>query len=585
MPGQLRQTLYGWQIFFILLTAVIGHGVFGSNGAALAAAGPGGLIVSIAVISCVTICVGECVGEMTQQFPIPNSMVAYVQAFVDEDLGLVVGLVYWYSYAAAFAIQNATVATLTYYWRSGNEPDRQAWQALAFYVVCPAVLFGLNMTGVFYYGLIETISGALKVVLIVATSIYLYIITAEGHGHIKDPSSLTWFTKPDFLSDLPKAVCFAIPLVAYSFQGIEITAMAAFEARDARALRWPSRWTVYAVTLFYIMCSVGEALTVSHDDAHLRSTDDSICTGESSPPFSASMIVIAAWNAGHKTLAGFLNGCLMFSVVSAANTSLYASSRSMYGLAQLINTPNWIQRKLEWVGHVDSNTGVPVGALLLSTLAFCWIPFLQLGCKREQLITNMSISTSTSCMIVWAALCLAYLRYYYWLDKCDDVLQRDYPSFSRNSPKYTPRVNLQRFQPIPAWIGLIGCFLFFGFSSAEWWDHPERANPGNIASAYGVHIVLLVLLLVRKLFKGRLFRKWGVDRTDNGHSLADILEALRSKHIQDGDASENGTWLPDIRLRTLPTRSSPREEVSTDREREHVNGLAVRHRASPVPSI
>lgn len=298
--------------------------------------------------------------------------------------------------------------------------------------------------------------------------------------------------------------------------------MAAFEARDARALRWPSKWTVYAVAFFYIMCSVGEALTVSHDDAHLRSTDDSICTGQSSPPFSASMIVIAAWNAGHKTLAGFLNGCLMFSVVSAANTSLYASSRSMYGLAQLINTPNWIQRKLEWVGHVDSKTGVPVGALLLSTLAFCWIPFLQLGCKREQVCRLSSLNVSPSIMLtdtiahykhvnihkhllhdrlgrslpgLSPLLLLVRLlpsphthRLTLWsrLDKCDDVLQRDYPSFSRNSPKYAPRVNLQRFQPIPAWIGLIGCLLFFGFSSAEWWDHPERANPGNIASAYGV---------------------------------------------------------------------------------------------------
>jgi hypothetical protein len=76
-----------------------------------------------------------------------------------------------------------------------------------------------------------------------------------------------------------------------------------------------------------------------------------------------------------------------------------------------------------------------------------------------------------------------------------------------------------------------------------------------------------------------------VDRTDNGHSLADILEALQSKHIRDGDASENGTWLPDIRLRTLPLRSSPREEISTDREREPVNGSVVRRRTLPVPSI
>ncbi|KAL4897602.1 amino acid permease-domain-containing protein [Aspergillus ambiguus] len=586
--GQLHQTLYGYQIFFILLTAVIGHGIFGSNGSALENAGPGGLIISIVLISCVTICVGECIGEMTQQFPIPNSMVAYVQEFVDPDLGLVIGLCYWYSYAAAFAIQNATVATLTDYWRTEQNTDRQAWQALAFYVIGPLIMFGLNMTGVFYYGIIETISGALKVVLVIGTSIYLYIIPSRSDtGDVKSASD--WFTKSSDLDtwSYPMALFLAIPSVAYSFQGIEITAMAAFEARSTHALRWPSRWTVYAVALFYIMCSVGEGLTVPPDDSHLLSSDDAACNnGDSHGRYYNSMIVVAASNAGHYNIAGFLNCCLIFSVVSAANTSLYASSRSMYGLAQLITTPNWITKNFEWVGAVDTKTGVPFGALLLSTLAFAWLPFLQIGCGREDVITKMSISTSTACMIVWAALCLAYIRYHRWLKKCETVLKRDYPHYCRTSPEYTPRVNLQRFQPVPAWIGLIGCLVFFGFSSAQWWRGRETEKDkliGNVASAYGVHIVLFVLLVIRKLFKGRLFQKWGVVLTDDGHYLAtNVLDPLCRRNIYDRAHRASAPWRDRIRLPRLSP--SAYEESSNGRASVHMNGSAVRNdQPSPGP--
>lgn len=44
----------------------------------------------------IAIAVSESVGELTQQFPIYNAIVEYVRAFVDEDLGWVIGVAYWY---------------------------------------------------------------------------------------------------------------------------------------------------------------------------------------------------------------------------------------------------------------------------------------------------------------------------------------------------------------------------------------------------------------------------------------------------------------------------------------------------------
>jgi amino acid transporter len=37
----------------------------------------------------------EGVSEFIQLFPAPNAIVEYVRAFVDKDLGWVVGIAYW----------------------------------------------------------------------------------------------------------------------------------------------------------------------------------------------------------------------------------------------------------------------------------------------------------------------------------------------------------------------------------------------------------------------------------------------------------------------------------------------------------
>ena len=83
---------------------------------ALEIAGPAGLILSVVVIGFIAIFVSEGISELSQQFPAPNAIVEYVKTFVDEDLGWVVGIAYWYAFASVFAVQNLAAAQLSTYW-------------------------------------------------------------------------------------------------------------------------------------------------------------------------------------------------------------------------------------------------------------------------------------------------------------------------------------------------------------------------------------------------------------------------------------------------------------------------------------
>lgn len=184
---------------------------------------------------------------------------------------------------------------------------------------------------------------------------------------------------------------YAIPYVALSFVGIEIVAVAGFEAKYTRDLRWPSRYIAWVVTLLYLLCTVGEVLTTKWDDPLLPSIYNGHRSNTTDPvKFESHNIVINATSTfGTPTLTSFLNGCLLFSVISSANTSLYVSSRTLYGLAMGVPQTNWMGRQIRRLSLVVPRTGVPGPALVVSALAFVWLPFLQL--KKGYAISDVSM--------------------------------------------------------------------------------------------------------------------------------------------------------------------------------------------------
>jgi amino acid transporter len=173
---------------------------------------------------------------------------------------------------------------------------------------------------------------------------------------------------------------YVLPLVAYSYLGVEMVTVTAFEARTMRSLRLPSQSISYAVFALYFLCTIGEALNVDWMNKNLPIIYDS--SHDNPPPItnpvSSSLPIIATWQAGHHKLAGVINGFLIFSVLSASNTALYTASRTLYGMTREVPTSHVIGRILRKFSLVVPQTGVPAAALAVSAIAFIWVPFVAL---------------------------------------------------------------------------------------------------------------------------------------------------------------------------------------------------------------
>ncbi|KAI5368459.1 hypothetical protein J4E82_010754 [Alternaria postmessia] len=482
-------------------------------------AGPAGALVALVIMGVIAICAAEGLSELTQLFPAPNAIVEYVRAFVDEDLAWVIGIAYWFTYSSIFATQNLAAANLAVYWGL-----TQVWQIVLFYFVTPGVLVAINLVGVGTFGWIEAIGGILKIMLVLGATIVLYVISAQ-------PIQDGFKYNQDYTTNKYRALAYVIPMIAFGFLGIETVAVTAFEAHTSRSLRLPSQSIAYVVLLLYFLCLLGQCLNVSWQDEHLpliyggigNSTTD---TNELKNPTSSNLTIIALWAQGQKGLAGFLNGAMIFSVISAANTSLYVASRTLYGIARDVPTTNRLGKFLHSFSVVVPKTGVPARALIFSAGAFLWLPFLSLkGGYAVQYSTKVieifQISASVSCLIVWASISFAYLRYYIWLKHCDQNLVDKYQQFNRRDGSYRPFTVLAFLQPLPAIAAIAGCVIVFAFCSATWWD--KDITFSKVAIGYASPIILFVLFVIFKLINRRMW----IRTSDDFAVLSQTLDRLK----------------------------------------------------------
>lgn len=172
-----------------------------------------------------------------------------------------------------------------------------------------------------------------------------------------------------------------MPPVAYSYLGIESTAIAAYEARSTRSIARSSQTIHWVIFLLCFLCTMGIALTVRWDDQRLPPIWGGPPIGSTHPrnPPSTSATIIAIWGKD-VNLAGVVNGCLIFSILSSGNTCLYIASRTMYGLTYHLRGTNPVSRYFKrTVGMVWPSTRVPAMALFFSVILFYWLPFLILA--------------------------------------------------------------------------------------------------------------------------------------------------------------------------------------------------------------
>jgi len=150
------------------------------------------------------------------------------------------------------------------------------------------------------------------------------------------------------------------------------------EARPPVDVRWPARTLAWATFALYLFCVMSEVINVNWQDSSLPGGQSDVNSW--TPGTSQSPLVLAARATGHNALAGFMQGACIFSVLSAANTSLYIASRTLYAMCLGIKwSVQPVKAFRSITTYVYPATGAPTGAIVLSLLAFLWIPYLHLA--------------------------------------------------------------------------------------------------------------------------------------------------------------------------------------------------------------
>ena len=192
-------------------------------------------------------------------------------------------------------------------------------------------------------------------------------------------------------------------MAGFAFVGVEIPAATALEARilpDSasrggpvdKSVKFSAIWISVIVGFIYILGGLLVGSDLYWKDQQLprlswlassTGTDDGISGSDSSTKNSSSVFVIAANNStisGHQALADFINACILITALTAANTTLYVASRTLFSLTKGIQanpSSPWLTRLLSFFGQTNPRR-VPMRALAASC-CFCWVPFLHLS--------------------------------------------------------------------------------------------------------------------------------------------------------------------------------------------------------------
>jgi amino acid transporter len=233
----------------------------------------------------------------------------------------------------------------------------------------------------------------------------------------------------------------SITLAMFSCYGADVVAMTAGEAKNPWKDVPITMSFVYIVPLsIYPFVMLAPGSNVNYADPKLAKI---WARGGS---FTHSPFVIAAEESSLQALPKALNALFILSAYTTANTDLYAASRSVFMLSQ-----QYLPRNIANIFGRTNNGHTPLAAILFcSALGFLSLIGLTDKSGSQPRITLSELYTGTaSCINL--CLCVTFLRFKAGLDR---LAKRKV--FGRNHPLYISRLFKSRWQPLPAYIGIIG---------------------------------------------------------------------------------------------------------------------------------
>ncbi|KAL1931715.1 hypothetical protein VTP01DRAFT_9858 [Rhizomucor pusillus] len=369
----------------IALGGTIGTGLFLNSGTNIAAAGPAGAFIAYCVVGFMVYCIMTNLGEMSSFMPVSGSFNHYATQFVDPALGFALGWNYWFS-SVTIATELAAAATIIKWW-AYVMPD-PAWSTIFM-----VLILGVNLVGVRLYGELEYWFALIKI-LVVLMFIIVGILVSAGAVGDKVPIGFRYWDDPGAFVNGAVGTVSVLLSAGFSFQGTEIVGITAGEAKNpSKTLPRAIKNTFFRIVFFYIVTIFLIGLCVPSDDSRLSNDDGSAATASFTLIFE-----LAGINGG----AHFVNAIILTSVLSAANSSLYTTARTLLGLARDGNAPSILGK--------TNRFGSPFWAVLLSSIIGFACVFVSIYSASAAFEWFLSITAVTG-FISWWGISFVHWRF------------------------------------------------------------------------------------------------------------------------------------------------------------------------------
>ncbi|KRL81423.1 amino acid permease [Lactobacillus ultunensis] len=377
---KLKRGLKSRHVTMIAIGGAIGTGLFLGSGSAIHSAGPS-IILSYLIVGVITFFMMRALGELILVDPDSHSFLEAIKKYLGKRAEFVAGWTYWACWLSlAMADLTATGIYLRYWF-----PWLPQWVGPLAIVI---LLMFINMVNVGLFGELESWFSLIKVLAIVAliiTGIVMILLQTSVKGG--NVSLVNLVNHGGFFPTGTWGFLLSFQMVVFAFVGVEIVGQTASEtANPHQDIPKAINTLPVRIGLFY----VGSMLVIMsvYPWNQIKTT---------SSPFVQVFTGI-----GVTAAAGILNFVVLTAALSATNSAIFSTSRSLYSLACNGHAPKSL-RKL-------TKKAIPKRALMASSLILFVVVILNYIMPAR--IFDVVSTVSTICfVIVWLFIMFAHVVY------------------------------------------------------------------------------------------------------------------------------------------------------------------------------
>lgn len=496
----LQRGLKARHIQMIALGGTIGTGLFMSSGSAISQAGPGGALVSYGLIGILVFCVMMSLGEMSALIPVSGTFSHFAVRFADPSLGFMVGWIYWANWAVGVAAELTGVSLVMEYWITSVN-------SVIWAVICLVILLVVNVFSVKGYGEVEYWMSFIKILVVVIFIIVgLCVDTGVAGGVYYGVSN---FHLPGGAFPNGFLGVFNVFInAAYSFNGVEIVGITAGESCNPhKTVPAAVKQVFYRIILFYIFSLLVIGLVIPYTDPNLLDGANDISVSPFTLVFEKSG---AAW------AADMMNAIILITMVSAGNSGLYSSSRTLLALADDGFAPRFFGKVNRW--------GIPLWSILATIFVGCICFITSLfgaGVVFNWLVNLCSLAG----LITWLSISITHIRF-----------RQGYISQGRS---LTSLPYVAPFFPYGDYIVIVVCTVIIFGQGYHTFEAPIDA--GSVIASYIGLILAIVLYVGHRVWKRPAFVK-NVDMDFETGTFKSTVLDIRENNGLDANGNPLPKW-------------------------------------------